>query len=243
MEAHLAFNTLDYIVMATILLSGLLAIFSGFVREMYSLFNWGASAFMGAHYHRFADPLVSNYISNPATIKDASIFVVFCATFIVLGLIGAAINQFLIKGKALTAIDRSLGFVFGLIRGVLMVCIVYLVVKLVLWPDMDKIPTATVSGQQEASTGTEKAKSKNAEKTPAPQWIMNARTRPLVAKGAALLEEFVPKEELEKATTDFMGKKKAMEQKVDDSLVSREDQALYDDVQKHEKEEREKREK
>src|SRR5208282_6455634 len=105
MELHAGFNTLDYIVLAIILLSGLLAIFTGFVREMYSLFNWIASYFIAVRYHFLAEPFIKRFISNHTTIVDASIFAVFCASFIVLALIGMIVAS-LVRGNALTAIDR-----------------------------------------------------------------------------------------------------------------------------------------
>lgn len=236
MEAH-AFNMLDYIVFAIILMSGLLAIFSGFVREMFSLFNWTASAYLGAHFHGYAEPLVKNYISNETTVRYASIFVGFCVSFIILGLVGAGINHFLIRGKALTAIDRSLGFVFGILRGVFMVCIIYLVLTMFLWPDIDKPATAAESPkpQAEASSALTPINPKLPPKTPPPAWVTNARTRPLISKGAKLIAEFVPMDALEKTTSEYMEKGKSFENKIDDAVMSKEDRDLYDQVQKNDK--------
>ncbi|NDG04439.1 MAG: CvpA family protein [Alphaproteobacteria bacterium] len=46
-----------------------------------------------------------------------------------------------ITGRTMTAIDSSLGFVFGLLRGVVILGMMYLVV-LMIWPDEEKMPDA-----------------------------------------------------------------------------------------------------
>lgn len=222
MELHAGLNTLDCIVIGTILVSGLLAIFTGFVREMYSLFNWAASYFVAAHLSFLILPLVEKYISNHTTATDVAIFVLFCISFIILGLLGTFVTS-LVKGKALTAIDRSLGFVFGLVRGVLVVCLVYLVANAVLWPDIDKapvekMPVATVMLHDEAQPVPPEKPEKQADKETrkgfsmaAPQWLLNARTRPLLAHGANALREFVPDKMLEKTTQKYLDKKDALD--------------------------------
>ena len=234
MEAHTVFNTLDYIVMGTILISGLLAIFSGFVREMYSLFNWSASAYLGSHFYRFAEPLVKEYISNPSTVADVSIFIVFCVFFIIFGVLGMFVTR-LVKGNALTAIDRSLGFVFGLIRGVFMVCLIYLVVTLVLWPDLDKKPAVAAEVQkEETAKKDEPSKTESGKRSvsfSAPHWVMEARTRPLLARGANMLREFVPEKALEKTTDSILEKKDSIEKKVE-GAVNKDDPEMLKEFQK-----------
>ena len=140
MEVLHSFNAFDCIVLSLILISGLLAVFSGFLREMYSLFNWIASAYIGSHFYTFAEPYIGRYLTNPKTVKDLSIFAVFCLSFIVLALLGNIVGRFGFQDKTLNSINRSLGFVFGLGRGVFLVCLLYLIATTLMWPDMDKVP-------------------------------------------------------------------------------------------------------
>lgn len=221
MELHASFNTVDYVVFATILVSGLLAIFTGFVREIYSLFNWSASYFIGVKFYFLAEPFVKKYISNPKTVTYASIFIVFCICFIVLGLIGRFIVGF-IKGEALTAIDRSLGFVFGIVRGYLIVCLIYLVTSYVLWPDIDKPQPAPDVSQQHTETklsDNKKEEKKESESGP-PSWLLHAKTRPMLAFGSSLLKEFVPEKTLEKTTEKYLDEKDKVHNKVDEEIGS-----------------------
>jgi uncharacterized membrane protein required for colicin V production len=240
MAVH-GFNVVDYIVFATILLSGFLAIFTGFVSEMYSLFNWAASYFLAIKLYPLVAPLVSKHINNPETIVDASIFIVFCICFIILALIGQLVKRFIVQGKTLTAIDRSLGFVFGLIRGALIVCLIYLVVTIVLWPDIDKpkteikladnkdivtenpAPHAVDSSEHHASDQDDEAEGeKSHEKpgSPAPKLLMEARTRGLLARGANMLREFVPEKSIQKTKEEYAIDKDKAQDKLDSAVKS-----------------------
>jgi membrane protein required for colicin V production len=222
MELHASLNVLDYIVLGIILISGLFAIMSGFVREIYSLFNWTASYFIAVKFYTAAEPYVKKYISNPTTVTDVSIFVVFCVSFIVLAIVGMVVTRLIIRGHTLTAIDRSLGFVFGLVRGFLIACLVYLVAATILWPDIDKqpVPASEQQEQQAQKDEPQKADGKHSLTMSAPHWLLEARTRPLLAHGANLLKEFIPEKVLEKTTAEYLDKKDEMETKARDNVIN-----------------------
>lgn len=239
MEAHAAFNVVDYAVFALILISGLLAIFSGFVSEMYSLFNWSASAYLGAHYYRFAEPYVAKYIGNPTVVMYVSIFAVFCVTFIILSLIGSIIER-AISGTTLTAINRSLGFVFGLGRGLFLVCLLYLIVSILMWPDLLKPQTKpnlnetpTAAANDDATRKDKPEEAKEHSKAEPPELLLQARTRPLLAHGAFMLREFIPDNVLEKATTSYLDKRRSVHDKVEESIINKDDR---NSIAEHEKE-------
>lgn len=223
MELHTSLNVLDYIVFGIILISGLFAIMSGFVREIYSLFNWAASYFIAVKFYTLAEPFVKKYISNPTTVADVSIFLVFCVSFIVLAIIGMGVTRLIIRGNALTAIDRSLGFVFGLVRGFLIACLVYLVAATILWPDIDKAPapgSPELQQQQAQKDEPQKTDGKRSLTMSAPHWLLEARTRPLLAHGANMLKEFIPEKVLEKTTAEYLDKKDEMESKARDNVIN-----------------------
>lgn len=214
MELHAGFNSLDYIVLGIILVSGLFALMTGLVRELYSLLNWIASYFISIHFYFLAVPFVKKYISNPNTIIDVSIFAVFCASFIILAIIGMIVTRTLISGGTLTMIDRSLGFVFGVVRGLLVVCLVYMVAASVLWPDIDKPQEKKLIEQVSNGPATE-PQAKEGEKQSitmsAPHWLVEARTRPLLSHGAALLKKFIPEKAFEKTAQEVLRQKESIQ--------------------------------
>jgi len=185
MEPHTGLNNLDYVVLGIILLSGMTALFRGFVREVLSLLVWTFAWLGAAQFHYLAEPSVHHYIKNPAFVAPIAAVAVFVVIFIVLAII-SSLTVKLVKKSGLTAVDRSLGFVFGLIRGALIVCIVYMAAVSILWPNIDKAP--------EEQTQAEQDKNPN----PVPDFLMNAKTRPALAYGTALLKKLIPQEEFEK---------------------------------------------
>lgn len=166
-------NVVDLSVIAILVLSGIFALVRGLVSELVSLTVWTGSVIVSARFFPIAKPWLSQHIKNEMGVNIAAVLVVFCATFIVLALVGKLISS-LIKGDTLTAIDRSLGFVFGLVRGALVVCVVYLCLSW-LWPTVDEQP----------------------------EWLKKARARPFLEVGAEIIKSVVPQEELEKAVQGF----------------------------------------
>ncbi len=200
MEPHTGLNDLDFVVLGIILLSGILALFRGFMREIVSLIAWTAAYAAAVKYHALAEPFVHHYIKNDQATMLVAGAGIFFVTLIVLSLLGSMLVD-AIRGRGLTSIDRSLGFVFGLFRGGLVVCIVYLAAAAIWWPDMDK-----------------PADDQNKEKSKPPEWVMEAKTHPAIAYGASMLKAFMPEiEKNKKNAQDFVdqeiAKQKAEAQK------------------------------
>lgn len=205
MNGFAGLNNFDLVVVGVILLSGLLALMRGFVRELLSLITWTGSFFIAAKYYPLAEPWTRRYIhDNPSVAADVAAVVIFVLAFIVLAILSAIISS-LVRGRAITSIDRSLGFIFGLLRGALIVCIAYMVAA-TLVPDIDDpdakpaevviehTKTETISGE---ITVREKD-SKHELKSPVPDWLITAKTRPYLSSGAAELRGLIPQGALEK---------------------------------------------
>ena len=99
-----------------------------------------------------------------------------------------------------TVIDRSLGFLYGLLRGAVVVCLVYLGAVLVLWPDIDKPPA-------------EQAQDKN-RNTP-PDLLMEAKTRHMISVGAAKLAFLIPEDLVGKTLQEYTDQKKNVQKEVE----------------------------
>jgi len=128
--------------------------------------------------------------------------VVFCVSFVILAILGQFVTR-LVQNNALSAIDRSLGFVFGIMRGIILTSIVYLVAVTVLWPDINKAPEAPPALQE--NTGSKETSIPQRRPTSsAPHWLLEAKTRPFLAYGANALKEFIPEEVLEKTTKEYL---------------------------------------
>ena len=115
---------LDIIIIFVILISGLLALYRGLVRELLGLITWLLAAF-GAFYGLvFARPLFRKMINNPTVADIVAAVVIALFILIVCTIINAKINEKLRK-SVLSGLDRILGFVFGIFRGALLILLVY----------------------------------------------------------------------------------------------------------------------
>jgi membrane protein required for colicin V production len=154
-------NLIDIGVAAVLLLSALLAFSRGFVRESLAVAGWVGAGFAALYLYAPLSPFVRDYV--PITIVAYAITVVgvFILTLIVISILSHRIAV-RVRDSAIGALDRSLGFVFGLARGGAIVIVAYMLLS---W----LIPA-----------------------TDHPQIIRDARVTPWVKRGADILIKLVP---------------------------------------------------
>ena len=121
---------LDFILIAIMLISGLLALMRGFTREILSLLAWAAAA-VAANYAIKQPELVQFAKTNiPYLEKDilAQIGVgaaAFLVVLILVSVISVKISDYVVDSAA-GSFDRTLGFIFGVVRGFVFAAIAYL---------------------------------------------------------------------------------------------------------------------
>jgi membrane protein required for colicin V production len=102
---------LDLVLLAVMLISGLLAMVRGFMREILSIAAWGAAALVTLFAFQKLLPTV--------------VAGVFIGTLIVVSIITVRISDMILDSR-IGALDRTLGFLFGLARGLLIVVVAFL---------------------------------------------------------------------------------------------------------------------
>lgn len=116
---------LDIIVLAVMLLSGLLAMIRGFMREILSIGAWGAAAITTVYAFPRLVPMAKTYFNNDTVANIAVIAGVFLGTLIVATIITSRISDMVLDSR-IGALDRTLGFLFGLARGLLIVVVAFM---------------------------------------------------------------------------------------------------------------------
>lgn len=116
---------LDLVVVGVVLISALLAAVRGFTREVLAIASWVAAAAVAWVFHPQLLPLAEQYIPNKTVALVATIAGLFLITLIIVSIITARISDFVLDSR-IGALDRTLGFVFGAARGVLLAVIGYL---------------------------------------------------------------------------------------------------------------------
>ena len=116
---------LDGILLAITLFSAVLAMVRGFSLEVLSVASWAAAAIAAFLLYKHAVPFVQPYVSNELLAQAAAAGVIFLVTLIIVTIITMKIADFIID-SSVGALDRTLGFVFGAARGVLLVVVAML---------------------------------------------------------------------------------------------------------------------
>jgi membrane protein required for colicin V production len=116
---------LDLIVIVVVLISAILAMVRGFVREVLSVASWIAAVAAAYFLYKPLVPLVRNYIPSATIATIVAAAVIFFIALIVASYITTRISDFVIDSRV-GALDRALGFVFGAARGLLLLVIALL---------------------------------------------------------------------------------------------------------------------
>jgi membrane protein required for colicin V production len=132
MGENMPVTVLDAIVIVVVLISAILAMVRGFVREVLSIASWAAAAAAAYFFHGplvpMVEPLVPVVAPNfesgvVATIIAAAI--VFFIALIVASYITMRIADFVIDSR-IGAVDRMIGFLFGAVRGALLLIVAFI---------------------------------------------------------------------------------------------------------------------
>lgn len=121
---------LDFILIAIMLISGLLALMRGFTREVLSLLAWAVAAvaaYFALKQPQFIDFAMKNvpYLDKEVLAQIAVGATAFIIVLILVSIVSVKISDFVVDSAA-GAFDRTLGFIFGVARGFVFVAIAYL---------------------------------------------------------------------------------------------------------------------
>ena len=154
-------NSADLIVVAVILISGVFALVRGLVHELLALGAW-IGAGIATYYGIDRVIPVARSLTEVQPVADIGAgAVLFLGVLIVLSILTRILVK-QVRQSSLGALDRSLGLLFGLARGALIVTVAWLAVA---WAYQEE---------------------------PLPDWVVEARSLPLVQEGARALYELLP---------------------------------------------------
>ena len=120
---------LDAALLAVCFISGLLAMYRGFAREMLSIVSWviaAAAVLYFVIYHKpFAEEMAAQMGTKAPVAQIVVGAVIFLIVLIVVHLITARISDSILDSR-IGMIDRMLGFIFGVLRGFILIVVPYM---------------------------------------------------------------------------------------------------------------------
>ncbi len=116
---------LDGIVIGFTLVSAMLAMVRGFSREILSIASWAAAAAGAYFFYPAVLPYVKPYIDHDMVALAASAAIIFFIALIVVTVITMKLADFIIDSKV-GPLDRTLGFLYGAARGLLVLAVALL---------------------------------------------------------------------------------------------------------------------
>jgi membrane protein required for colicin V production len=130
-------NWVDLVVIGIVAVSALLALLRGFVREVLSIAAW-LGAFLFARWgFPYARPRFHDWFTSPDVADAAAFGALFLFALILLSIVSSMIGR-LVHTAGLGGLDRTLGVVFGLVRGAALIAAAYigagLAVPVERWP-------------------------------------------------------------------------------------------------------------
>lgn len=154
---------LDGILIGVTLFSAVLAMVRGFSREVLSVASWVAAALAAYTFYPWLMPFVLEYTSSSTIAMAVSAGAIFLVALIIVSILTMRIADFVIDSR-IGALDRTLGFMFGAARGILLVAVAMLFFN---W---------LVSTAQQ------------------PTWVADAKSKPLLDSIGAQLVNILPED-------------------------------------------------
>lgn len=120
---------LDAALIAVAFISGLLAMYRGFAREMLSIVSWlvaaGAVLYFVLYHKPFAEEMAQQMGTQVAIAQIVVGALIFVIVLIVVHLITARLSDAILDSR-IGMIDRILGFIFGVFRGFILIVIPFM---------------------------------------------------------------------------------------------------------------------
>jgi len=145
----MAFTLVDIIILVVVLASALMALMRGLAREVLTIVAWAAAAILTIYLFPYARGMTRGLLTSPIIADGVAMGAIFLAVLIPSLIVAAKVSSRFGRDDP-GVLDRSGGFIFGVLRGLFIISLVY-------WANVRILEPGGV-----------------------PSWIENAKLRPIV---------------------------------------------------------------
>ena len=170
----LTLSNFDFAILGIVLVSSLIAFIRGFIKSAISLTGWVVSIAIGLKFYFLLMPIVGKYVAFDALATVISAFALFLISAVIIAVINN-VFYLALTGFCGGFLDRSVGVLFGFIRGCSLVCCGFYIL-IIFMPQAH----LTADGQIDYS-----------KFNTAPQWVKNSKSIILLSKGADIVGSFI----------------------------------------------------
>lgn len=163
MLSDLPINVTDLVILVILVISGLLALSRGFVKEVLSIAGWVIAAVAALELFPYLQPIIRRYVDQTLIADGIAAVGIFVVVLTVASFLSSAISR-RVQRSEIGILDRSLGFLFGLFRGVVVFALAYLILVQFLPNDEQ------------------------------PDWLRQARAMPAIQYSAEMLARLAPED-------------------------------------------------
>ncbi len=123
--SEIPFNIVDIVFLIVLLLSGIFSFYKGIIQEILRIISWVGASFVALYGYDITAPYVGNYIDNELAVSLLTSSGLFTLTLVTFYFISRTISS-AIKNNTIGTLNKSLGFLFGVGRGLVLLATIYI---------------------------------------------------------------------------------------------------------------------
>ena len=112
----------DYVLLVVVAISAFLGAFRGFLRECIAIAAWIIGIWLAWSHQNLVDPYLGGALTQEPIHTWVARAIILLAVLLIGVVIGAVVKNF-VRSSVFSGFDRLLGFVFGSLRGLLILAV------------------------------------------------------------------------------------------------------------------------